>query len=187
MSHVLVVGGTGMLKDVSLYFSSHGMRVSVIARDQSKFEDLILAKENSGFINPIRVDYTDYGQLKQKLQNAINIYGPIETAVCWIHSSAPEALYIIAETLNETNTHVKYFHILGSSYADPSIVNEDFEQMLHRLKNILYKKIILGFIIEDDHSRWLTDTEIGNGVIDALKKDEKSFTVGKLEPWEKRP
>jgi len=187
MSHVLVVGGTGMLKDVSLYFAYHGMKVSVIARDQKKFEELIFAKNKSGFINPIRVDYTDYDQLQKKLQNAINIYGPIETAICWIHSTAPEAPYIIAEILNEFNIPFRYFHILGSSYADPAVINEDFEQTLHRFKNITYKKIILGFVIEDNHARWLTNTEIANSVIDAIKKDENLFIAGKVEPWEKRP
>lgn len=187
MSHVLVAGGTGMLKDVSLYFASHGMTVSVIGRDHGKFEELIISKGSSGFINPVRVDYTNYEQLRLKLINALNTYGPVETAVCWLHSTAPEAPHIIAEILNEANIPVKYFHILGSSYADPSVINEDFEQLFCRFKNIIYKRIILGFVTEDDKSRWLTDTEIGNGVIDALKKDEDTFIVGKVEPWEKHP
>lgn len=187
MSHALVVGGTGMLKDVSLYFASHGMKVSVIARDQRKFEELILAKDDSGFINPVRVDYSDYGQLQRKLQNAISIYGPIENAVCWIHSDAPEAPQIIAEILNESNIPVRYFHVLGCEHADPAIVTEDYVQTLNRFKNILYKQIILGFTIEDDNSRWLTNTEIGNGVIDAIKKDADLFVIGKTEPVDKRP
>lgn len=187
MSHVLVVGGTGMLKDVSLYFAFHGMNVSVIARDQNKFEELILSKDSYGFINPVRVDYSDYEQLKQKLCNAISIYGPIETAVCWIHSTAPEAIYIIAKLLNESNIPVKLYHVLGSESSNPSIANEDFKQTLYRFKNIAYKKIILGFVTEDEKSRWLTNIEIGNGVIDALKKDDEVFIVGKVEPWERHP
>lgn len=176
-----------MLKDVSLHFASHGMKVSVIARDQNKFEELIFAKDDSGFINPIRVDYTDYEQLKRKLQNAISIYGPIETAVCWIHSTAPEAPHIIAEILNSSIVSVRFFHVLGCEYADPSIVNEDYEQTLNLFKNISYRKIILGFVIEDDNSRWLTNTEIANGVIDAIKKDADLFVIGRTEPVDKRP
>lgn len=187
MSHVLVTGGTGMLKDVSLYFASHGMTVSVIGRDHGKFEELIMSKGSSGFINPVRVDYSDYEQLRLKLDNAVNIYGPVETAVCRLYSTAPEAPHIIAEILNESNIPVKYFHLLGSSYADPSVISEDFGQLFYRFKNVIYKKIILGFVIEDYKSRWLTDTEISNGVIDALKKDEDTFIVGKVEPWERRP
>lgn len=53
--------------------------------------------------------------------------------------------------------------------------------------NIIYKKVILGFVIEDEASRWLTDTEISNGVIDAVINDKDIFTVGKVEPWKKRP
>ncbi|HMS65854.1 MAG TPA: short-chain dehydrogenase [Ignavibacteria bacterium] len=187
MSHVLVVGGTGMLKGVSLYFATHGMKVSVIARDQNKFEELILSKDIDGFINPIRVDYSESEQLRSKLTNALNIYGPIETAVCWIHSTAPEAVHEIAEILNDSNIPVKFYHILGSESSNPAIVSEDFKQTLYKFKNISYKKIILGFVVEDENSRWLTNTEISNGVIDALKKDDEMFIVGKVEPSELRP
>lgn len=176
-----------MLKDVSLYFASHGMNVSVIARNPAKFEELILSKGSYGFINPLRVDYTDYEQLKRKIVNAVNIYGPVETAVVWIHSAAPEAPHIIAEILNSYNIPVKYFHILGIGHSDPEAVSEDYREIFYRLKNIIYRKIILGFVTEDDKSRWLTDTEISNGVIDALKKDDEIFTVGKTAPREMRP
>lgn len=187
MSHVLIAGGTGMLKNVSLYFTSHGMNVSVIARNPGKFEQLILSKGIHGYINPLRADYNDYEQLKRRIVNAVSIYGPIETVVAWIHSSAPEAPHIIAEIVNSYNIPVKYFHILGIEHSDPSAVNEDYKEIFYRLKNIFYRKVILGFIIEDDKSRWLTDTEISNGVIDALKKDDDVFTVGRTEPWEMKP
>lgn len=187
MSHVLITGGTGMLREVSLYFAAHGMNVSVIARNPEKFEELILSKGSYGFINPVRVDYSDYEQLKRKLANAVNIYGPVETAVNRIHSTAPEAPHIIAEILNESDIPLKYFHVLGSEYANPLNQKEDFKETFNIYKNISYRKIILGFVIENEKSRWLTDTEISNGVIDALKKDEEVFIVGKVEPREMMP
>ncbi len=112
MPHVLVAGGTGMLKEVSLYFARHGCKVSVIARNQNKFNELIESKSEHGFINPITVDYSDYSYLEEKLYSAIDNYGKIETAVCWIHSTAPETPYVIADVLNNKNIKVKYFHVL---------------------------------------------------------------------------
>lgn len=187
MSHVLIAGGTGMLKDVSLYFASHGMNVSVIARNPGKFEQLVLSKGIHGFINPLCADYTDYELLKRKIVNSVNIYGPVETVVAWIHSVGPEAPLIIAEIVNSFNIPVKYFHILGSVHSDPSAVNEDYKEIFYRLKNVTYRKIILGFVTDEGKSRWLTDTEISNGVIDALKIDNDVFTVGRTEPWEMKP
>ena len=42
-------------------------------------------------------------------------------------------------------------------------------------------------LIEDETSRWLTNTEISNGVIDGIMNEKDYFIVGKIEPWERRP
>jgi hypothetical protein len=44
----MITGGTGMLKDASLYFTQHFSTVSVIARHQQGLDDLINAKSGSG-------------------------------------------------------------------------------------------------------------------------------------------
>lgn len=81
-----------------------------------------------------------------------------------------------------TKSEWELFHILGSS-SD-----------VHRNKreNTLpagcsYRQIQLGFVIEGAHSRWLTNKEISDGVIDAIKKANKIQTIGQIDPWEKRP
>ncbi len=56
-----------------------------------------------------------------------------------------------------------------------------------RFVNIIYRKIILGFILEDDKSRWLNNAEISNGLIDAITLEKDAYVVGTVEPWEKRP
>ncbi len=65
MPHALIVGGTGMLAEVSLYFARHGFTVSVIARNPSGLKKLIELKSEHGFINPVKVDYSDYGNLEK--------------------------------------------------------------------------------------------------------------------------
>lgn len=187
MPHVLVVGGTGMLKEASLYFARHGCTVSVIARDQNKFNELIESKSEHGFINPIKVDYSDYSYLEEKLNTAIDNYGKIETCVSWIHSTAPEAPYVIADVLNNQNIKTKYFHVLGSEMKNPDERYKIIQFSFERFVNIIYRKIILGFIQEDDKSRWLTNAEISNGVIDAITLERDSITIGTTEPWERRP
>lgn len=187
MPHALVVGGTGMLKGVSLYFASHGMTVSVIARNQKHFDDLILSKGEDGFINPVRVDYTSYDLLKNKIEMAIDSYGVIESCVCWIHSTAPDAPYVIAGILNSQNIKSKYFHILGCEYANPYETNLDIEKSFEQFINISYRKVILGFVLEEEHARWLNNIEISNGVIDAIEKDRDSYIAGRVDPWEKIP
>jgi hypothetical protein len=45
----------------------------------------------------------------------------------------------------------------------------------------------LGFKIEDNSSRWLTNDEISSGVIEAITNDEEEKIVGIVSPWDKRP
>lgn len=176
-----------MLKGVPLYFTGHGCTVSVIARNQTSLNNLIESKDEPGFINPVRVDYKDYFLLKDKISSAIENYGSIEQCVCWIHSTAPDAPYIIADILNEQDVICKYFHVLGCEYKDPYAENLDIERNFEKYKNLIYRKIILGFVNEDDQARWLTNTEISNGVIDGIVREKATHIVGTVEPWERKP
>ncbi len=72
MSHILIAGGTGMLKNVSIYHAKHAVNISVIARSQTGFDNLISEKTGPGFINPIKVDYSNSKLLKEKIISAID-------------------------------------------------------------------------------------------------------------------
>lgn len=55
------------------------------------------------------------------------------------------------------------------------------------LENIRYREIILGFVLEGDRSRWLTDAEISAGVLAAVDADQPRYIVGTVRPWHLRP
>lgn len=68
-------------------------------------------------------------------------------------------------------------HIKGSS----SYVNNE------RTKNNI-PLVKLGFIIEDNNSsRWLTNSEIPQGIIDAIEYEIPEKHVGVFELWNLRP
>ena len=176
-----------MLKDAALYFAMHAFTVSVIARTQASLEKLISSKGESGFIVPLKLDYADSDALAKKLLSAVNESGEFETVISWIHSHCESAHEIIAGIIGKADTNCRYFHIKGSASYNPSGTDEDVEQIISNYKNISYRKIILGFVREKDTSRWLTNTEISNGVIDAVNYDKEYHVIGKTEPWELRP
>jgi len=62
------------------------------------------------------------------------------------------------------------YHIKGSS----SYVNN--ERTKNNIpSNITYRVVKLGFIIEDNNSsRWLTNSEIAQGIIDAIEHTRKT-------------
>lgn len=183
MTHILIVGGTGMLKDVSCYFLSCGFTISLIARNIKGIEDIILNKKEEGYVNPLVLDYHNYDELKKKISIAIESHGPIQTTINWIHSSAAEAHLIISDILNFQNIPFRYYDIIGSSNLKSisdfiAIRRKGFE----KFSNLLYRSIILGHIKKDDNTfRWLNHLEISNGVIDAIKSDSDMNIVGRID------
>lgn len=181
MSHALIIGGSGMLAKVTEYLCKNYDAVSVICRNENGINS------NLKNINPLILDYSYYKFLSKNLQSAVEKFGNIDLVVSWIHSSAPLAPNIIGEKLNSYNHMFRFFDILGSAYADPSKNFNERENKLKENKNLLYRKIILGFKIENGVSRWLTNDEISSGVIEAVQTDREETIIGTVSPWEMRP
>ncbi|WP_245805815.1 short-chain dehydrogenase [Bacillus alkalicellulosilyticus] len=182
MLHALVIGGTGMLSNVSLWLVSEGYNVSVIGRTPKRMERLISASQDTSKITPLLVDYRYEAELKEKLGLTIQKNGPVDLVIAWIHSGEKKVIDVLSKLHASDDLTWKLFHVLGSS--------SNVEQIKNTVKvpnNCLYKQIQLGFIIEDTHSRWLTHDEISAGVIEAISNDNCVTIVGTLFPWDKRP
>jgi hypothetical protein len=177
-----------MLRGVVTWLAEQGWTVSVVARGRER----LLALQNEverldGSIRPIPVDYRNTGALRAELVTAVRLAGPVELAVCWIHSTAPEAPGVVAEVLGRRSTPYRYFRVRGSAARDPS-VPDSHDTLLHGMgPPLLYRRVILGFRRDDGGSRWLTDSEIASGVIEAVRADAEHTVVGTTEPWSARP
>ena len=186
--HALVVGGTGMLRCVSLELAARGHVVSVVARRQSRLAALVRAAAGlKGTIYPIALDYRDTGALETALADARSRFGPFELAVAWIHSTAPAAPLAVARLVGSPERPGCFFHVLGRGAADPSRPDPERRAMFASLPNIRYREVILGFVLEGRRSRWLTHEEISAGVLAAVDADRPRFIVGTVEPWDLRP
>lgn len=176
--HVLIIGGTGMLKDVSLWFAGLGIKVSVIGRSRRKHLDLVEESANPELINSLILDYNNLSLLEKYVKNAIEKYGPISTVVSWTPSLP--SLEIVNKIISELSCEWKLYQIKGSRrYFKDDILNIS--------SNCEHRSIYLGFIIEDNHSRWLTNKEIAEGVITSIKEDRTESIIGRLHPYENRP
>ena len=191
MAHILVVGGTGMLCDVCRHLCESVNTVTVIARNKERLNRLVSdTKKMVGSINPLSLDYAAYKQLKDDLKESIFTNGPVELTICWINTSkAPEAATITAETIHKQNkqTKCKYYQLLSSATADPAVEKKNIAKDYKLLKNMRYRTILLGFVVEGKTSRWLTNNEICDGVIEAIENDARDSIIGTVEPWNKRP
>lgn len=188
-NHVLVVGGTGMLREVTLELARRGFAVSVVARSRGPLCELARsACALAGTIHPVAVDYRSGSRLRAALVSAVKQRGPVTLVVSWIHSDAPEAARIILMSIaSPSRQAVRYFDIRGMAWADPSheSVRPPTEPAI--FQDVAYRCVVLGFVLELGRSRWLTDHEISSGVLSAVERDEPRHVVGCVEPWSLRP
>ncbi|MEQ6376684.1 short-chain dehydrogenase [Bacillaceae bacterium S4-13-56] len=179
-SHALVIGGTGMLKDVSLWLNKKGYHVTVVGRQKSKFHrmlDQAYKKENFSAVN---MDYHETEKFIERLKKAQNDLGSFEVIVSWVHSTADELIPKIFQMMQENDGEYDFYHLNGSrAYIEPFTVTPP--------SNCNYHEIILGFKLTETHSRWLTNKEISDGVIDSIQHHRQLTIVGQMEPWELRP
>lgn len=173
--HALVIGGTGMLAGVCIHLASGGYSVSVIGRTVPKFKRLqVESPPNSIF--PVIADY-DADDVFDEINKAISVRGPFDLIISWTPNYS--ALEQICE-MNHGAKSFRLFHVKGS--------RRYFEDESIRLPSQCnYRKVFLGFVMEDSGSRWLTHDEIAHGVIQQITTDEKEGIIGQIHPYEARP
>ena len=97
MEHALVVGGTGMLRGLSLGLAVRASFVSVVARDEARLADLAEAAATlPGTLMPWSADYRNDASLATTVTSAQEAFGPVDTVVAWIHSDAANAPVLVA-------------------------------------------------------------------------------------------
>ncbi|AMV10229.1 short-chain dehydrogenase [Geobacillus thermoleovorans] len=180
--HALVIGGTGMLADVSLWLVREGYDVSVIARRYARMKQLIDRAGPMASINPLLVDYRDQEAFCSLISRSIQKNGTFALIIAWVHTDGTQALSTVIQKNSGHPGSWRLFHVLGSR-ADPAEAKSE----LCLPVACLYRQVQLGFVVEKHGSRWLTHQEISGGVIDAIRRDAPFHLVGTLEPSKKRP
>ncbi|WP_194840835.1 Rossmann-fold NAD(P)-binding domain-containing protein [Filobacillus milosensis] len=175
MKRALVIGGSGMLANVSVWLSDHDYEVYVVGRTKWKMSQLL---ERPNKITPIYVDYQDEKLFRQKINQTFDW----DLVVAWIHNVPGEPMCVLVNELSKQDEPFNLYHVLGSSTNLHAI-----REKLSTPKNCTYHQVQLGFKIEDNHSRWLTHKEISNGVIEAIQSGQNIHIIGQLEPWDQRP
>lgn len=174
-SHALVIGGTGMLAGVSIFLATQGYSVSVIGRTAAKFERLKdVCPPNTIF--PIQIDY-DSEALYTEIDKAIAERGPFDLIVSWTPN------YRALERICEMNSQAESFRFIHVKGSRRYFENEE----ILIPTNCTYGKVFLGFVIEGETSRWLTNDEISNGVIHQITSKGDERIVGQLIPYSARP
>jgi hypothetical protein len=180
--HVLAVGATGMLAGTVSSLVGEANQITLLARrPQSLAQSL---QQAGGHVTGMAVDYHDSVALRHTLQDAQARFGPVDLALCWIHSSAAAALEVIAGELDASADLVQ---VVGSADEDVEARAARLTAALHGYPLHSHRIVILGYMKDINGSRWLSHAEISAGVLAAIRGTEPISVVGQLQPWNDRP
>jgi hypothetical protein len=177
MDHILVIGGSGILRGLCCHFAEQGKVVSVLARNKDRIVEIIAETQREpGLINPIVVDYTDIPALRHKLVEAVTYLGQPEMTITWMNQEAFLAHQAVADFLSD--------HAAGSKMFDLCCGRENSAGCgglvsAHSFK-VIYRRIVIGRPSGKDRSNRLTDEEICSGVLEAIGRDRAEFVIGEV-------
>lgn len=177
MKHALVVGGTGMLAGVTRWLAASGYVTTVVARNEARLRAF---EQSHPLIRGMAVNYYESEKLISTIRQSIRDRGAFELAVCWVHTFEP--LQVICDAIADAQqTPWDLYRIRGSGDDDREPDTVDLPPWGR------YHEVVLGFVIENGRSRWLTHREISDGIIAAIASGQTKAVVGLLEPRERRP
>ena len=131
--------------------------LTCLARTTASLNRLEEALDTENF-EGVSVDYQNTEQFMEVVTAAWERQ-PFELVLLWVHSSGAKSLAALFSFLAEKTPTPQVFHVLGSAAANPANTTSE------PVPGLDYHRIILGFKLEADRSRWLTHEEISTGTL----------------------
>jgi len=175
-----------MLAEVSLSLAAHSEILTIVApTDRSLSWLRQQMPTTSRKMHSLRLDWAQREEFLSEIKRHIADVGEPSLVVAWLHDDnlGPE----LAGVLGSSNTRCLFFHVRGSEVASPMHNARTLFVGRQIPPNVQYNQIILGFKMSGGRSRWLSDSEISRGVLEAIEANVSTFVVGSTEPWSSRP
>ncbi len=175
-----------MLTDASLALASTTRILTSVARTQTSLKALdAKLKDFAGTHHLVQLNGANRSHFLESLSAHIKQVGVPSLVVAWLHDDdfGPE----VARLCSPETQRCDFFQVRGSTAADPHIEATRFAERFDPLRGVTFHQVILGFIRTASGSRWLRNSEIAAGVLQATRAGDRLSIVGVVEPWEDRP
>lgn len=174
-----------MLRAASVELAARSRVITSVARTKRSLEALhSMLPASSGTHHMLALDWNKPGEFLQAVQAHLARTELPDLVVAWMHDD--ELAIRLAASLAESESRCHFFHVVGSAAADPSRIAASLSGRVPP-SNIVYHRVILGFVHADQGTRWLTNEEISAGLLGALAHAEAEHIVGTVQPWASRP
>jgi hypothetical protein len=185
VEHALVIGGTGMLRRATVEIAERSRRLTAVARTAASLailSSLLSARQGDRYETS---DWNQPNQFVRDLQRLVNEVGPPTLVLAWLHDMnlGPR----VAAAVSTPKTRCDFFQVIGSSGASPYGGAMAVRNQMETESHVKYFQVVLGFMQESGSSRWLTNDEISDGVLEAVRKRKAQHIIGTLDRWDQRP
>lgn len=182
----LVIGATGMLAEATVYLAEKSEQLTFTARSPQSISRLTKALDGAAArCRGLTLDWNDETKFIAQLAAYLDEHGYPSLTVAWLHNDClgPK----IATLLAKHSKHSTFYQVRGSAAAKPGSGSLTTGNQFSPSDGLEYNEIILGFEIDGNTSRWLSNSEISAGVISAIDSCDSVSVVGVVDPWERRP
>ena len=183
IAHALLIGATGMLAAATEHIAACATRVTLMARRAPvvRLDDPALDAR----LTRVAADWAHETAFLRAIDAAEETHGPFGLALVWLHPRAEDLRRRLAARV--TAPPRLYVEVLGSAASRPHAFGDSQLDALGARDDLVYRQVILGFVVEGARARWLTDDEISAAAIRALDAGEARTVAGQIEPWDRRP
>ncbi|WP_436496499.1 hypothetical protein [Actinokineospora sp. HUAS TT18] len=150
----LILGGTGMLTQCTAALIGEGWHVVVPSRRYAPLP----ADEGLGRALWVEADWSDPDEVAARAARALG--GPADLLVAWVHGQSRVPILSAVTPLLAPDAPVVEVH----SSADPVLGAPD------PVIDHPTQQVVLGTVTERGTSRWLTQHEIAESVMDAIRR-----------------
>lgn len=174
MRAAVVVGGTGMLAGVVEALAEDGL--SVVVPSRRGWRSVVPSR---GEVRSVRARWQEPDELATSVRSAL--VAPVELMVAWIHT--PHREPVLTALAPSLATAAPVVEVWGSAGADPLATLP-----VPTLRDHPTHQVVLGYARSASGPRWLTNSEIADGVSTATKRALDAHRpgvheVGTLRPW----
>lgn len=184
--HTLVIGGTGMLREATIALAQRSQLLTAVSHSRNALRELGQALSGSPCERRLlSLDWHQGADFVAALKRHAETAGAPSLAIAWLHD--PALGPVIANAVSLPGARCAFFQVLGSDAADPARAPDTLHATLAPRGDLDYHQVILGFVKAESGSRWLTNSEISAGVIEAVESRAPRHIVGVVTPWSDRP
>jgi hypothetical protein len=183
--HALLLGCTGMLARAAITIAQTSGLVTSVARTRRSLETVDRGLQPSAAQHfMLALDWSDPTQYVAEIVDHIRRTVEPDLVVAWTHDDRV-AVRLLAN-LAAAEIACDFFHVIGSSRADPMDSAAAARAQLPDAGGVRYHQVILGAVADGNARRWLTHAEISSGVIEAIGREAPLLVVGGVRQWHGR-